>query len=326
MWRRLIVVLMIVLLVLGGSVGWWLSHRSMEVGWQGYADADFIKMSPTQQGVLTMVGVARGDHVVAGASLFSQDDTPDRAAMEQAQRQLNQSERQLANLQAPARETEIAQAEANLADAVATRDRTEADLSRLNAVVPSGGATLQNRDQARADFRSAVAKVHGLAAALVQARSSNGRLEQIKAQMSDVAALRAAVTATEWRLSQRHVVAPASGIIADVLARPGETVDSGVPVISLLPPGNIFIRFFVPEEILAHVHPSDRVRLNCDHCAPDLMGTVSYIAPQSEYTPPLIYSDENRAKLVFLMEARPDQPTLFNPGEPVLVRPVVRTP
>jgi HlyD family secretion protein len=324
MTRRILLVLA-VLAIAGGFGGWWwMSQRQTPTVWQGYAEADFVKIGPTQQGALTTVRVARGDHVEAGAPLFDQDDTSERAARDQAARQRDESARQLANLQAPGRSTEIAQAEANLADAEATRDKTEADLHRLNAVLPSGGATVQSRDQARADFRSAVAKVQGFEAALEQMRAPTGRPEQIQAQMAAADALRAATAVMAWRLAQRHVVAPATGVIADVLARPGETVDAGMPVVSLLPPGNIFIRFFVPEAMLARIHHGDPVALACDNCPPDLVGTVSFIAPQAEYTPPLIYSDDNRAKLVFMVEARPrpDQATLFNPGQPVTVRPL----
>jgi HlyD family secretion protein len=137
-------------------------------------------------------------------------------------------------------------------------------------------------------------------------------------------ALKAALEITEWRLSQRHVTAPAAGRIADVLARPGETVAAGASVVSLLPPGNIFVRFFIPEADLPAMHLGDRVAIVCDGCPPDLSGMISFIAPRAEYTPPVIYSDESKSKLVFLIEARPraDQAQLLNPGQPVIVKPV----
>ncbi len=325
MTRRLVLGFVLLAVAAGAGLWWWWTARRPEaVAWQGYAEADFVKIGPTQQGLVTAVHVARGDQVAAGAPLFDQDDTADRAARDQARRQAEESARQLANLQAPGRVTEIAQAEANLADAEATRDRAQADLRRVEAVVPAGGATVQARDQARADFLSASAKLRGLQAALDQMRAPSGRPEQINAQSADAAAARAAEAVAAWRLDQRHVAAPAAGVVADVLARPGETVDAGVPVISLLPPGNIFIRFFVPETLLATIHRGDRVALSCDGCPAGLAGTIGFIAPQAEYTPPVIYSDETRAKLVYMAEARlpPDRATLFNPGQPVTVRPL----
>src|SRR6202795_812508 len=113
----------------GASVWWWLEYRSpAPVAWQGYAEADYVKVGPTQQGLLTEVSVARGDQVAAGALLFAQDETADRAARDQALRQLMQAKEQLANLQAGGKQTEIEQALANLADARSTLVRTRADL------------------------------------------------------------------------------------------------------------------------------------------------------------------------------------------------------
>ncbi|HUN47770.1 MAG TPA: HlyD family secretion protein, partial [Stellaceae bacterium] len=132
----------------------------------------------------------------------------------------------------------------------------------------------------------------------------------------------AALDMAEWRLAQRHVAAPAGGRVADVLARPGETMAVGAPVVSLLPPENILVRFFVPEAALATLHRGDAVGFVCDGCPADLGGTISFVSPQAEYTPPLIYSETSKAKLVYRIEARPkpEQAKLLNPGEPVLVR------
>jgi HlyD family secretion protein len=309
------------------TLGWWWQSRAVPpIVWQGYAEADFVKVGPTQQGLLTAVLVARGDKVMAQAPLFTQDDTADRAARDQANRQLKQAEEQLANLEAGGKQTEIAQAEANVADARATRDRMQLDLRRAERLAPSGAATEQRLDQARADFRSATARVEALEAALAQQRAPHGREREIKAQQAMVEAGRAAVEMAQWRLDQRRVFSPVSGVVADVLARPGETLQAGAPVVSLLPPENIFVRFFVPEPMLAQVHRGDAITIVCDNCPADLRATISFIAPQAEYTPPVIYSESSRSKLVYLVEARPprDKASYLNPGQPVAVRPLTR--
>src|SRR5580704_6738673 len=316
---------LVVAAAIGASVWWWHGHRAPPpTQWQGYADADFVKVGPTQQGLLTAVNVARGDQVAAGAPLFSQDDTADRAARDQAIRQMHQAREQLANLQAAGKPTEIEQAEANLADAKATLARAKADLDRGEFLARTGTMAAETLDQRRADFQSATAKVAALEAALAQARNPSGRPQEIAAQQAAMRALKAALEIAEWRLSQRHVNSPAAGRIADVLARPGETMAAGAPVVSLLPPGNIFVRFFIPESNLSTMHLGDRVAIVCDGCQADLSGTISFIAPRAEYTPPVIYSDESKSKLVFLIEARPpsDQAQLLNPGQPVIVKPV----
>jgi len=323
MARRFAIGIIILALVAGG-VAWWALHRqSAEVVWQGYAEADYVKVGPVLEGLLSSVAVARGDEVNEGAPLFTQDEIDDRAARDQAARQLAQAQEQLGNLLAGGKPTEILQAEGNLADAQATVTRAELDFDRGQKLLGSGFETRQNVDQLRAAYLSAQARVKVTEAALQQLHTPMGREGEIRTQRAAVAAAQAALGMADWRLSQRRVVAPARGRIADVIAFPGETVAAGAPVVSLLPPENIFVRFFVPEEQLASIHYGEKVTFSCDGCRPNLYGTISFISPTAEYTPPLIYSDETRAKLVFLIEARPppDQAVLFNPGQPINVRP-----
>jgi HlyD family secretion protein len=324
----LIAATVIIVLSAVGAAWWWMTRVPPPVEWQGYAEADFIKVGPTQQGLLTSLYVARGSKVAAGSPLFDQDDTNDRASHDQIERQLKQAEEQLANLQAAGKPTEIEQAEANLADATAARDKIEADLRRSETLVKSFAATQQIVDQQRADLRSANAKIQGLQAMVAQLRAPMGREGEIKAQQQLVESLRAAVVMAQWRIDQRHVMAPSAGVVADVLARPGETIPAGGAVVSLLPPENIFVRFFVPESRLSEVHGGDRVALKCDRCPADYAATVSFISPQAEYTPPVIYSESSRAKLVYMVEARPprEQAALINPGQPIAVRPLPAPP
>jgi HlyD family secretion protein len=325
----LIAAIIIILLTAAAGAGWWWKSRTLPpVEWQGYTEADFVKVGPTQQGLLTSLYVARGSRVEAGAPLFDQDDTNDRASRDQTARQLRQAEEQLANLQAAGKPTEIEQAEANLADATAARDKIETDLRRNENLAKSFAASQQIVDQQRADLRSANAKIQGLQAAVAQLRAPIGREGEIKAQQQLVESLRAGVAMAQWRIDQRHVTAPSAGIVADVLARPGETIPAGGSVVSLLPPENIFVRFFVPETRLAEVHGGDKVSLLCDRCPADFSATVSFISPQAEYTPPVIYSEASRAKLVYMVEARPprERAPLINPGQPVAVRPLPAAP
>jgi HlyD family secretion protein len=326
--RRLFAAIVIMLLTAAGAGWWWTQRVPPQVEWQGYAEADFIKVGPTQQGLLISLSVARGSRVEAGAPLFDQDDTSDRAARDQAVRQLRQAEEQLANLQTGGKPTEIQQAEANLADATAARDKLQADVKRNEELVKIGGVSKQLFEDQRADLRSAVARVQGLEAAVAQLRAPLGREGEIRAQQQLVESLRAAVAMAQWRMDQRHVTSPSNGVVADVLARPGETIPAGGPVVSLLPPENIFVRFFVPEPRLAEVHGGDRVALRCDRCPADFTATVSFISRQAEYTPPVIYSESSRAKLVYMVEARPprDRAALINPGQPIAVRPLPAPP
>jgi HlyD family secretion protein len=136
------------------------------------------------------------------------------------------------------------------------------------------------------------------------------------------AALRQAKANLDWsktRLARRRGISPADGTIQEVYFRPGETVQPGRAVMSLLPPGNLKIRFFAPEAQLPAIKYGETVNVSCDGCQPGLTAKVTFIADSAEYTPPVIYSLEERAKLVFLIEARPDQPEKFRVGQPITV-------
>ncbi len=126
-------------------------------------------------------------------------------------------------------------------------------------------------------------------------------------------------TAAQTRLARRRMFAPVSGTVQRVYYRGGETVQPGKPVVALLPPSNLKIRFFAPEPRLATIRIGDTVTVTCDSCEQGLAAKVSFIAQSAEYTPPVIYSREERAKLVYLIEARPDQPDKFRVGQPVSV-------
>ena len=136
------------------------------------------------------------------------------------------------------------------------------------------------------------------------------------------AALRQAKANLDWaqtRLDRRRGVSPSDGIVQQIYFRPGETAPPGRAVLSLLPPGNLKIRFFAPETRLASIHYGDTVQVSCDGCAGDITAKVTFIASSAEYTPPVIYSREERAKLVYLIEARTADPDKLRVGQPVTV-------
>lgn len=307
----------------GAAALWWHATRIVPIVWQGYAEADYVKVGPTSAGQLTRLYVERGSRVAAGAPLFDQDDTAEAAALAEARGAEAQAQAQLRDLELPAKPEEITAARANLDDATATQERIRRDLDRDLALVGKGFATRQKIDQEQADLRSAAARRASLEATLAVQETASGREAAITARRHAVELAAAQTAQAAWRLAQRHVVAPADAVVADVLARPGEVLAAGGSAVSLLPPGNIFVRFFVGERQLAGIHLGDRVRLSCDSCPSDLSGTISFVAPAAEYTPPVIYSDESRDKLVTMVEARPPraQAIRLNPGEPVQVSP-----
>lgn len=129
----------------------------------------------------------------------------------------------------------------------------------------------------------------------------------------------ARLNSTRTRLERRKLFSPAAGTIQEVYFRVGEMVQPGRPIVSLLPPGNTKVRFFVPQATLPRVHIGDRIVIRCDGCARELLARVSFISAQAEFTPPIIYSQEERARLVFRVEAIPEHPENLRVGQPVSV-------
>lgn len=314
-----------VLFIAAGGGWWWRAHLAASgPGWQGYAEADYVKVGPTQQGRLTALHVGRGDSVAAGQRLFDQDDADDLAARDQAMADLAEAGARLVNLQSPGRDTEIAQAEADLADANAVLERADKDRTRAELLVRTNAASRQSVDLSQAESRSAAARVLSAQAKLAHLREPIGRAHEITAQRASFESARARLAQAEWRLGERHAVAPLAGRVAETYARPGETLAAGAPVVSLLAPENMFVRFFVPEPALAGLALGTSVAIACDFCPPGMRAAVSYVSPSAEYTPPVIYSDATRDKLVWQIEARADPhgpaAAVLKPGQPVTVR------
>jgi HlyD family secretion protein len=127
----------------------------------------------------------------------------------------------------------------------------------------------------------------------------------------------ARLNSSQTRLSRRRIFSAVDGAVQQIYFRPGEMVAAGRPVLSMLPPGNLKVRFYVPESGLPNIAYGDEIKVACDGCAKGLTARVSFIARQSEFTPPVIYSLDERAKLVFLIEALPEKPGEFRVGQPV---------
>jgi HlyD family secretion protein len=136
------------------------------------------------------------------------------------------------------------------------------------------------------------------------------------------AALRSAqarLNSAKTRLERRRVLSPAEGVVQEVYFRQGEQVQPGRPIISLLPPGNVRVRFFVPQAVLPTIKIGDRIAVGCDGCAGNLVAVVNFISVTAEFTPPVIYSQEERARLVFRVEAIPEHPENLRVGQPISV-------
>ena len=290
-------------------------------GYQGYVEGEFVHVSSSVAGRLDRLLVTRGQRVPANAPLFALESENETAARRQARDQLSAAEAQLKDLRTGKRPQELDVIRAQLAQAVAEERKSAAALVRDEAQYKAGGISDARLDETRARAESDAARNRELRSQLDVAGLS-AREEQIKAQTAIAAAARAALEQAEWKLNQKAVAAPGSGLVFDTMYREGEWVQAGSPVVRLLPPGNIKVRFFVPETVVGTLSIGKNVVLHCDGCPADIPAKVTYISTESEYTPPVIYSNETRSKLVFMIEARPsaDKAPDLHPGQPVEVK------
>ena len=155
--------------------------------------------------------------------------------------------------------------------------------------------------------------------AQVLLKSGSGTQSNFEVTQAAAREAEARLNAAQTRVKRRSALSPVSGIVQQVYYRPGETVQPAKPIVALLPPGNIKVRFFVPETLLARIAIGDRLHVTCDGCASDLAAAITFIARSAEFTPPVIYSLEERSKLVFLVEGRPEKPESLRVGQPVSV-------
>lgn len=288
----------------------------------GYAEAEPIRVAAPFAGQLVAIDVDRGQTVAADAPLFALEQENERAAREEAQARLVRAQAQLENVKKGRRPPELDAIRAQITEARAARELSGRQLARRRELIAQGFVSAATLDEARSAYERDVARVRQLEAQLVTAELP-ARTDEIAAAEAEVAAARQALAQVQWRLDERRQRAPLAGRIEDRFYRVGEYVAAGAPVISLLPPDHMKIRFYLPEAEVARVRLGQPVQVRCDGCGAPMRGTVSFIATEAEYTPPVIYSKENRAKLVFLAEARvsPQDAARLRAGLPVEVRP-----
>ena len=283
----------------------------------GYVEGEYVRVAAPFAGQLTLLSVQRGMPVEAGAALFVLEQENEKAVRLEAGERLQSAMSRLANLQKGKRVDEVSAAEAQLAQARANAKLAQTQLQRDERLVKERFIAPERLDQSRAARDREQAHVAELAAQL-RVTQQGARPDEINAARAEVKAAQASVDQAQWRLEQKSVKSPVSGLVQDTIYTAGEWVPAGSPVVSLLPPANIKIRFFIPEPQLAKYKIGQALQVTCDACS-KLKAHVSYVSTQAEYTPPVIYSKEARAKLVYMAEARlaAEDAVKLHPGQPV---------
>jgi HlyD family secretion protein len=270
----------------------------------GYVEGEYVLIAPIETNRITKILVKRGERITQNQNLAVLEKRDVEIQITEAKASLAQAKGQLANLQQGKRPAEIAVIEASLDSAIAQATEAERIEKRQGLLLIKGITTKANFDDASTKFELARTKVVEIEATLTAARLP-ARPNEIKAASAQVARAGAVVENANWRLSQRSLSYSASATVFDIIRNSGEVAGPQAPVLSILPDGAVKLRLYVPEISLATISPGSTLTVRCDSCSEDLKASVSYISNEPEFTPPVIYSLENRQKLVYLIEAVP---------------------
>lgn len=291
---------------------------SPEIKVQGYAEGEYIYVASPFGGTLNELSVKRGGSVKSGDLLFTLDNEFETAARDEAAQQLTAAQAKAADIRKGLRPSEIDALTEQIRQANAGLLLAEKDWQRQVKLSATKASTQEEIDRARSNRDSARARVLQLEAELKTAQLG-AREDQIAAAEADVQSRTANLKQAQWALDQKSKRAQESALVFDTLYEVGEWVAGGRPVVVLLPPNKRKVRIFVPEPYVAKIHLGDEARVHTDGVESTLVGKVSYISPKAEYTPPVIFSEESRSKLVFMVELRFEDSVAENlhPGQPV---------
>jgi HlyD family secretion protein len=308
--RKLIGVAVLVLVVIAVGIAWLLfkPREKPPAAFTGYVVSDNVYMSSPVSGTLLDVSVRRGSRVTAGQPLFRIDPTVRAADTDRAKAQISVSQAQVEQQQAA-----LARAQADFAGAQTEAEQDRAELSRLSGAEhdKQGTVSALQLDQARASYKGATDKRD---AAQTQVISAKAAIDVARAQVKQA---EAGLSSAQRELSDLASAAPSAGRVDDVMYKTGESVPANASVVSIVPDGEVKVRFYVPQSVVSSYQPGRSVAIGCDGCAANMTATVDFVATRPEYTPPIIYSLDARQKLVFLVEAVPSDPRVLIPGQPM---------
>jgi HlyD family secretion protein len=297
------------------------SDRGAE--YTGYVEADYALVAAPQAGWLTNVAVDRGAAVKPGDALFSLDTDRETAQTAEAAERAASAAATARDLARGARAADLAPLEAQRVNAQALADLARAEEARWRPLLEKGFASQAKLDTVIAQRRSADAQLAQIDKSIAAAKLA-ARTDQLAAARANSAAAGAALTQAQWVKEQRQVDSRIKATVEDRLREPGEYVAAGAPILSLLPEGRIFVRFFAPVEDAATIKAGDVIDISCSGCANGLQGRIRFVSRESEFTPPVIFSEKAHQRLVFMIEAEPLNGAALRPGAPVQVRLAVK--
>ena len=214
----------------------------------GYLEADYVDMAAQVSGRLQSI-VKRGNHLDIDAPLFQLEVEPESL--------------QLLQLQA-----EVAANQGQQQAATATLKLSKLELARLNKMIKQQYISKSQLDQAHIAVEQAEATLNTLTAI---GQSIEARIAQL-----------------QWVLRQKQQDAPVSAMVEDVFFQTGEWVAAGKPVVRLLPDDGLKLRFYLPETARSQLTIGQKVQCMIDGKQTPTTATVSFIADEAEFAPPMI--------------------------------------
>jgi HlyD family secretion protein len=300
----------------GFAVFAWLSACSGPVApsLTGYVEGEYVWVAPVFSARIESILVRRGERVSKGSLLAELEEEDAKLDVLQAEARLAEARSQHANMSKGLRRDEIAAMEATLSAARAQLREAQLAFNRARNLYSQRISSKASYDQAEAARATAEAKVREIAERLEVARTG-ARPDELRAQEQKIREAEALLEAARWRLRQRRLTAPANGEVSDILLNSGEIAGPASPVLSFLPERAIKLTLFAAEGDRAVLTLGARLSIFCDGCPGGLAATITYVAREPEFTPPVIYSVDRRQKLTYRVEARPEQAdSVLQPG------------
>ena len=284
--------------------------------YNGYVEARYVYAAPVSGGQIEAISVKEGDRVLEGDLLFRLKQDQQISLLQGAEARVAAAEANLSNLTTGGRKDELDVVRATLQKAEADLSLARETSARSGKLFAEGLIPKSKYDQDRATLASAEALVKQLAAQLKVTELPARDAQQQQAEANLVAA-RSDAEKANWDLADRTITAPAAGRIERVYFDAGEIAAAGTPVVAILPEGALKVKFYLPETVRAQFALGDIVKVSCDGCPDGLEATLSFFASDPQFTPPVIYSRDERQRLSFLVEATLDAD--LPPGQPVTV-------
>lgn len=289
------------------------SESSLRIG---YVEAEWVYISASQSGWITHRPVSKGDLVAVDDILFELDKDNQKSAVAEAEGRIFQSQAEVLNLSSGARPAEIRALQAKLIEVQARRTQAASERERILPMVARGIESSNRGEQVEANYAVALAAVSAVEEEIAVARLA-GRDGIREAANAGVLVAEAVKSSAEIQLHERTITARVAGKIEQTFHQVGEFISAGSPVLAILPENGLKIKFFVSQAELPNFRLGKIVLAKVDGVSEPLEATISFIASEAEFTPPVIYSNNMREKMVFLIEATVPVDSGFHPGLPV---------